>query len=128
MMRTLLVALGATVLTTSAIAADLKAPPPPAPVVFNWTGFYIGIHMGSGWANNDGDARCERPTGDPCFVFDRFRHTLEGDGFVGGGQIGFNWQFMPSLVLGFEADISWSTIDDDITRVFPRNLDVNRTA
>jgi outer membrane immunogenic protein len=40
----------------SAMAADmpvkapvLKAPPPP-PVVYNWTGCYIGGNVGGGWA------------------------------------------------------------------------------
>ena len=48
-MRTFFVALGATVLATSAIAADLprKAPPAlPVPSVVSWTGFYVGAHAG----------------------------------------------------------------------------------
>ena len=36
-----------------AIAADLpmKAPPAPPPVLFSWTGFYIGANIGGKWAN-----------------------------------------------------------------------------
>ena len=38
-------------LTGSAVAADMavKAPPPaPLPVIYNWTGFYIGANGGWG--------------------------------------------------------------------------------
>jgi outer membrane immunogenic protein len=51
-MRTFFAALGATVLATSAIAADLprKAPAAlPVPSVVSWTGFYVGIHAGYSW-------------------------------------------------------------------------------
>jgi outer membrane immunogenic protein len=129
MMRTLLVALATTVLTTSAIAADLKAPPPPPPP-FSWTGFYVGVHTGSGWADHDGDFRCESLTGVVCpsSIFDPFHHKLKGSGFVGGGHVGVNWQFMPSLVLGVEGDISWTSIDDDASLLLAngRTLFVSR--
>ena len=29
-------------------------------------------------------------------------------GFIGGGQIGYNWQYSPLIVVGLEADIQWS--------------------
>src|SRR5579871_3908192 len=44
----------ASVLTTSAMAADLavKAPPMVPPVVYNWTGFYIGGNVGYSWGRS----------------------------------------------------------------------------
>ena len=42
-------------LSLPSFAADLKAPPPVAPPVllYNWSGFYIGGHVGYGWGSND---------------------------------------------------------------------------
>jgi outer membrane immunogenic protein len=78
---------------TSASAADLprKAPAYVAPIGYNWTGFYLGVNGGYGWtgSNAAGDA----------------------DGFVGGGQIGYNWQAAGSpFVFGLEADIQGADI------------------
>jgi outer membrane immunogenic protein len=76
-----------------AFAADMpRAPyysPPPMPQVFNWTGFYVGSHIGYGMAD---------------------RTDFEADGFIGGVQAGFNWQMSPNWVFGVEADISGTDI------------------
>jgi outer membrane immunogenic protein len=78
-----------------ALAADLpartytKAPVYTAPAaVYNWTGFYIGGHIGGAFAGNNG---------------------LQGsDGrFLGGVQGGFDYQFATNWVLGAEAQYSW---------------------
>jgi outer membrane immunogenic protein len=97
-----LVALGATV---PALAADLaarpytKAPPAYAQPVYNWTGFYIGGHVGGAFGGSD---------------------SLAGDDgrFLGGVQGGFDYQFAPTWVLGIEAQYSWLGSDDN-RRVFP---------
>lgn len=77
---------------SSAFAADMptKAGAPllsPAPAM-TWTGFYVGLNAGYGWANTSvtGAAGSSNLTG-----------------FVGGGQIGYNWQ-VGALVLGLEGD------------------------
>src|SRR5215510_2798348 len=46
-----LIALG---LSAPAMAADMpvKAPPPP-PVVWNWSGVYLGAHAGGAWSRTD---------------------------------------------------------------------------
>jgi len=85
-----LVALGATV---PALAADLaarpytKAPAYVAPI-YNWTGFYIGGHIGGAFAGDN---------------------SLAGsDGrFLGGVQGGADYQFAPSWVIGAEVQYSW---------------------
>ena len=54
-MRAILSALISVTVATSAIAADLpvKAPmQPPLPASYNWTGFYLGIAGGGGWADS----------------------------------------------------------------------------
>jgi outer membrane immunogenic protein len=84
-----------------AAAADLparpytKAPAYTAPeVVYNWTGFYIGGHLGGAFAGNN---------------------SLEGSSgrFMGGVQGGFDYQFATNWVLGAEAQYSWLTSNNN---------------
>jgi outer membrane immunogenic protein len=102
-MRSLLVAVGLAALSGTAMAADMSRPvykAPPAgvmPVAYDWTGFYIGGHVGYGWAEKDWR--------------DAFGLNVssKADGFLGGGQVGFNYQ-IGQFVLGAEGDFSWSGI------------------
>jgi outer membrane immunogenic protein len=115
-MRALFAALGLSVLatsalptstlTTSAVAADLplKAPAPPPVQAVSWTGFYVGGHAGYAWGRSDGDLTFDPGTG-PIVVFDPSHRTIDADGWLAGGQIGFNYQ-INSLVFGLEADAS----------------------
>lgn len=93
-------------MSTAAAAADLPAyePPPemvaPTPIVSNWSGFYLGLHGGYGWADlDDADVGLDFEDAD-----------LEGGIF--GGQIGVNWQWN-MFVLGVEADASWTGLEDE---------------
>ena len=92
-------------LSGAAMAADLsrpvyKAPPAGAlPVTYDWTGFYVGGHVGYGWA----DKAWQRSRS----VSARSSH--KADGFLGGGQVGFNYQ-TGMFVLGVEGDVSWADI------------------
>ncbi len=78
-------ALAALAIVPQADAADmpirgpLKYAPPPA--VFNWSGMYVGFHAGYGFSD-------------------------DLDGFTGGFQLGYNWQFSQNIVFGLEADIT----------------------
>jgi outer membrane immunogenic protein len=82
-----------------ALAADLgartytKAPAyAPAPI-YNWTGFYIGGHIGGAFVGDDSIAAGV---------------TRSNDGtFLGGVQGGYDYQFAPNWVLGVEAQYSW---------------------
>jgi outer membrane immunogenic protein len=88
-------------------AADLpqRAAPPAfvAAQTYNWSGFYIGAHIGGGWFNNQNVSVADPPaaTFPAGYVFT----PEEGDGFIGGGQVGYNWQ-MGNLVVGVEGDFS----------------------
>jgi outer membrane immunogenic protein len=70
-----------------------RPPPPPIPF-YNWTGFYAGAHIGVGWSDGDGGS--------------------SSSGFLGGGQVGFNYQ-INQWVLGLEADIAGTTIKDSFS-------------
>src|SRR6266853_668282 len=105
MRRILLGAAAMIVVAVPALAADLparkytKAPvytPPEA--IYNWTGFYIGGHLGGAFAGSN---------------------SLEGSGgrFMGGVQGGFDYQFATNWVVGAEAQYSWLSNNSNL--VFP---------
>jgi outer membrane immunogenic protein len=93
-------------LATGAVAADLPSRRAPAPViaavpVFTWTGFYVGVNAGYGWSNDDFDA------------IDLADEDDDG-GFVGGAQVGYNYQ-IGSFVVGLEGDIQYADFGADGT-------------
>jgi outer membrane immunogenic protein len=99
-----------------AVAADMrmpvKAPPPVAVAVYNWTGFYIGGHAGYGWGRSDVDTS---PLPTPAaFGADPFSQRFDVDGFVAGGQIGYNFQ-TGRWVFGIELDASATGLDGSQT-------------
>ena len=94
----------------SASAADLRVAPAPAPVLPIWTGFYVGAHAGAAWERGS-DWTFQDPNG----VINTARINQAGNtalGGVGGFQAGYNWQFAPTWVAGFEADFSWTSLSD----------------
>jgi outer membrane immunogenic protein len=82
----------------------------------NWSGLYVGAHVGYGWA----DFGFRNPTaiitapGLPLpnngVITVPLTRSYDGDSFLGGGQIGYNAQ-IGSVVFGIEADISGTDID-----------------
>lgn len=101
-------------------AADLgvayKAPPPPLPV-FSWTGFYIGGHFGDGWSTTETNANLGAAlAGIPGFAGIGLAIPVSsqtGNGFLGGVQGGYNWQWSHSIVFGVEGDFSWTGIESN---------------
>jgi outer membrane immunogenic protein len=100
-----LIALG---MAAPASAADMavKAPPPaPLPVIYNWTGFYIGGNGGWGQSRNCFDFA---PALNGVFVGDGCR---ERSGGLAGGQIGYRWQ-AGTWVFGLEAQGDWADLSN----------------
>ena len=101
-MKRYLAAMLITAAVGTANAADMPTKAPVAPVYaapFNWTGFYIGAHVGSGWSTEEwGFADGGSAVG-----------NFNLNGFLGGGQIGYNWQ-SGWAVFGVEADASVTDI------------------
>jgi outer membrane immunogenic protein len=94
-------------LAAPAFAADMpartysKAPAYTAPaLVYNWTGFYIGGHLGGAFAGDN---------------------SLQGSDarFMGGVQGGFDYQFAPNWVMGIEAQYSWLPNNNNNGVLFP---------
>jgi outer membrane immunogenic protein len=91
------------------------APAPPPECDFTWTGFYAGFNGGYGWGSGDTSFR---PLPDAVTFFDLEPQSLSPDpnGFIGGGQVGFNWQWNRWLVLGVETDFQGSDMEGSETR------------
>jgi outer membrane immunogenic protein len=106
------VVLGA--LMAPAMAGDMPVPAymkAPAPPPFSWTGLYLGGNAGWGTIDDDALPFCLDPTGayqgPGCDVVPGGR--VRGNGFVGGGQIGYNWQ-VSRLVVGLESDMQGTNL------------------
>jgi outer membrane immunogenic protein len=110
----------------SAFAADIavKAPPlAPAPAVYNWTGWYAGVNAGASFGNvrTDFNAPFTGTFFVPGVGTGVFNTDFAGsnreypDGFIGGGQIGYNWQLSPIWVVGLEADFQGALEKDSNT-------------
>jgi outer membrane immunogenic protein len=114
MKRALTLGIGiVTLAALPALAADLPPRYPtkaPAMVtsVYNWSGCYIGGNIGGKWANTTDTVVIADVPGVPfsgaTSVFARERAST----FIGGGQLGCNWQAPGSnWVLGLEGDFDW---------------------
>jgi outer membrane immunogenic protein len=95
-------------------AADLSAPPrpapvytkaPPAPAYFNWNGFYLGVNAGYSFGTADTTVTGFTPAvGTPIVI------GVKPDGWLAGGQMGYNWQAAGSpWVFGLETDFQWTS-------------------
>jgi outer membrane immunogenic protein len=106
-----------------ATAADLARPAPvyipPPPVVvavFSWTGFYIGGNLG--WIGFSGGDLTSAPADPataaffgPCIAVGGCPQdygSAKASGFLGGGQIGYNWQ-RENFLVGLETDFQGSS-------------------
>ena len=97
---------------TNAFAADLPvySKAPAVAAVYDWTGFYIGTNLGYSWgrASTNGTAigtQATPPVVTP--VSGLLSGRADVNGFIGGGQLGYNWQF-GSWLAGLEGDIQFS--------------------
>jgi len=128
MKRVFAVGMAVTLFGGSALAADLpyKAPvkaDPAAATVFNWTGCYVGGHVGGGWGIRD----ISRPSGfilpptNPLFTFlngtpfgvNSLNESVSASGLLGGAQAGCKYQFTQNWVIGFEGEYSRTQLTGD---------------
>src|SRR5215475_13128081 len=79
-------------------------PPPPVPLFYNWTGLYVGAHVGGGWAD--------------------LGVGSTGSGVIGGGQVGYNYQ-INQLVFGVEAEVSAASIKNNLLTFGPLSASFN---
>jgi outer membrane immunogenic protein len=118
-----------------AFAADLPSrkaepylpPPPPPPPM--WTGFYAGLNAGYGFGTNSNTQSIASGYHGYNYWNEGYEGYVGGvstlgaglalsgvgnnsnqNGFIGGGQVGYNYQWGPSFVIGIEADIQGTGI------------------
>ena len=98
----LAMAVATALMSSAAAAADLGYDRPPGAVsapsyAYNWQGLYAGLNLGYQWG---------KVTNSP----------VRPEGFMGGGQIGYNWQ-QGQFVYGLETDLQFSGADDAVAPV-----------
>jgi outer membrane immunogenic protein len=130
--RILLASAGALALAGTALAADLRPPPPPVFVPPpSWTGFYAGLNAGGTWSGvNNGSTATANLDPFSGLIGDAIYNSTSAAlattntplhptaGFIGGGQIGYNYQFYNSFLAGVEADIQGTSSDFRAQGVF----------
>lgn len=126
----------------AALSADLASRQPPSvyfgPLPVNtWTGFYAGLNLGGGWSANSSNNNNWTPYTDLTYSgsannFFLYPGSTNGGsnagGVVGGGQIGYNYQFGNSFVVGAETDIqgtSMSSGGNNVATTYPSPLTGN---
>src|SRR5689334_14754174 len=100
-----------------AVGADLgnrnyyKTPAPAyAAPIYNWTGFYVGGHIGGAFSSDNN--------------FSGLATGNNGNGrFLGGVQVGADWQFAPNWVLGAQGQYSW--VGGSVGAAFPGGFAYN---
>jgi outer membrane immunogenic protein len=104
---------------TSASAADLPVKAPvykaaPAIAAPSWTGWYVGANAGWVGSTSNTIAITGTDTGTGGLGSALAAGVIPGSidlgysGFIGGGQLGYNWQNR-NWVYGLEADIDWAS-------------------
>jgi outer membrane immunogenic protein len=137
--------------SAAAIAADMSLPPRPyapyAPayyhsaVVYEWTGFYVGLSAGGGFGLGGVDNRVtsvfcnitaagcdpDQASSAAAAAVPAGLDKTHPSGFIGGGQIGYNYQ-MGWFVWGVEADFSGADISGSNSKTVTATVvDTNTT-
>ena len=118
MKKLLLATAGAITFIASAQAADMpvKAPPPAAVVIYNWTGCYLGGNVGVASARLHNDQTITNGAAGyfaPAVLAEVASRVTGSDrecGLTAGGQIGCNYQ-TGRVVWGIETDLNWLSAD-----------------
>jgi outer membrane immunogenic protein len=122
MRKLLLVGVAFGALVTPALSADigpyLQAPPA---LIWGWTGFYVGGNAGGIFSSSNTVANIGFVTGATGLGAIPSSVTLSQGEFIGGGQVGYNWQLGPDWVWGVEADFDGTTARSTANAAFGGN-------
>src|SRR5215813_2037697 len=96
----------------------VKAPPLPLPLPFTWTGCYAGGNVAGGWGNTD----LTDTTGVVAASSGFTSASLSTAGYMLGGQIGCDYQFVSNWVLGIEGAASGGSIGESTNVAQPSGI------
>jgi outer membrane immunogenic protein len=100
---------------------------PLASPILSWTGLYVGANVGwiGSWGNSLVNSGSDTGAGGlgAALALGAIPATigLTHNGFIGGGQIGYNWRVEANWVLGLEADFDGTAAKGTATAAFPGN-------
>jgi outer membrane immunogenic protein len=98
----------------TAFAADLPVSRPtlpykaPAQVAMSWTGWYAGLTAGYSFGTSDPSLTINTVEAGVAAGFNPIPSRYSVDGFIGGAEVGYNYQFNNYLV-GLETDFSYAS-------------------
>ncbi|MBO0903311.1 outer membrane protein [Jiella sonneratiae] len=117
---------------TPAMAADIIAPEPPAPAPIaiepvaqttTWTGLSLGVQAGGVFGGDEGEANFD-PGTSATLGGGASNYDLDGN-FIGGANIGYDYQFGNNVVLGATADFNYIDREKDTTYSTPGGTDIS---
>jgi opacity protein-like surface antigen len=84
-------------------AADIAPRPYAAPqLMYSWNGFYVGANFG-------GVFSVENESMNGAFLGAPTTFSGNPSGVLGGGQLGYNFQFSPQWLIGIEGELDWTS-------------------
>lgn len=114
---TALIGMGSGHASEPMVPLTYKAPPPKAAPTNVWTGWYVGGTVGAAFNHSNYEldpAGCFISAAPNCGLggaaanpYRTFSNWLTNTGLSAGGQIGYNYQLTPLLVVGLEADLNY---------------------
>lgn len=102
-----------TILLASAMLVAASAPALAQPPAFAWDGFYAGVNAGYGGDQFAYPVTGDLSSGGIAVALDA-KATLTSSGFLGGGQVGYNFHVSDDWVAGIEADIDATGIKGEL--------------
>lgn len=105
---------------TPALAADIPTHQPPATMMyaqaFDWTGLNIGVSGGYAFDGHDASYTFNGVPPEEVAILPSGA-SLSSNGGIIGGNIGYDQQ-VGGVIVGVEADLSWTNFGDNATHVF----------
>ena len=103
----------ATLIAVPALAAELKVPMPvkapraveaPVSQPYDWTGFYLGMHLGDSWGRSNWTTSPD--LSGSLNLFQRYDAFTNTGSWLAGFQLGYNYMLPNRVVIGAQADLS----------------------
>jgi len=114
---------------SAATAADLSDLAPAASIPggasYDWTGLYAGMHVGTAWGSSKYNASTDIPgygvyglqDSGTLSLANRINNFSETGSWSDGLQMGYNYQLSNRVVIGAEADATFSAYPDAMTNL-----------